>query len=58
VIVRRVVMPPRPTVGFGLEAPHMGGCWLYRKVETLRPPPTFAPLVALDRPIPVADLLP
>ena len=32
--------------------------WLYRSVETLRPPETVAPLVALDRAIPVADLCP
>ena len=32
--------------------------WLYRSVETLRPPAAVAPLVALDRAIPVADLLP
>ncbi|MGH7731213.1 MAG: Uma2 family endonuclease [Candidatus Eiseniibacteriota bacterium] len=32
--------------------------WRYRSVETLRPPATAAPLIAPDRAIPVADLLP
>jgi Uma2 family endonuclease len=32
--------------------------WRYRTVETLRPPATVAPLLAPDRPIAVADLLP
>jgi Uma2 family endonuclease len=32
--------------------------WRYRSVETLRPPAAIAPLVAPDRLIPVADLVP
>jgi len=32
--------------------------WRYRNVATLRPPATVTPLVALDRSIPVAALLP
>lgn len=32
--------------------------WHYRAVETLRPPASAAPLLAADRAIPVADLLP
>ena len=32
--------------------------WRYRSVETLRPPASVAPLLAPDRPIAVADLLP
>jgi Uma2 family endonuclease len=32
--------------------------WLYRSVQTLRAPATVAPLIALDRAIPLADLLP
>jgi hypothetical protein len=32
--------------------------WLYRSVQTLRAPATVAPLMALDRAIAVADLLP
>lgn len=32
--------------------------WRYRTVETLRPPAAVTPLVAPDRSIPVADLLP
>jgi len=32
--------------------------WRYRSVETLRSPATAAPLIAPDRAIPVADLLP
>ncbi len=32
--------------------------WRYRSVAMLRPPAVVAPLVAPDRPIPVADLLP
>jgi Uma2 family endonuclease len=32
--------------------------WLYRSVETLRPPARVAPLIALGLEIPVADLLP
>ena len=32
--------------------------WLYGSVQTLRPPASVAPLIALDQTIPVADLLP
>ena len=32
--------------------------WRYRHIETLCPPARVAPVIASDRPIPVADLLP
>jgi Uma2 family endonuclease len=32
--------------------------WRYRSVETLRPPAAICPLIAPDRPVRVADLLP
>ena len=39
-------------------APAAAHGWVYRSVETLRPPTTVTPLAAPGAPIPVADLLP